>query len=183
MSSPVRPLNIVSPRVRVVTHPYSDHLHHTPVESKLCDPETTEAQRVSGNSHAIIKCFRRWDRRGGQCYFVLAVLQTLVKQKKSTRLELSISKKHPARKVQTRSWECQPKVPGRFAFPGARHPRICCVFAIREHFSSNLPGLSRSFPWVGKALDTFNFLRHVMRAILSARPKCSHRCFPRKETS
>ena len=27
-----------------------------------------------------------------------------------------------------------------------------------------------------KVPDTFNFLRHVMRAILSARPKCSHRC-------
>ena len=25
-----------------------------------------------------------------------------------------------------------------------------------------------------KALDTFNFLRHVMRAIWSVRPKCSH---------
>ena len=28
-------------------------------------------------------------------------------------------KKHPARKVGTRSRQCQPKVPGRFAFPGS----------------------------------------------------------------
>ena len=33
-----------------------------------------------------------------------------------------------------------------------------------------------------KAPDTFNFLRHVMRAILSVRPKCSHRCVSLKET-
>ena len=34
-----------------------------------------------------------------------------------------------------------------------------------------------------KAPDTFNFLRHVMRAIWSVRPKCSHRCVSLKETS
>ena len=32
------------------------------------------------------------------------------------------------------------------------------------------------------APDTFNFLRHVMRAIWSVRPKCSHRCVSLKET-
>ena len=34
-----------------------------------------------------------------------------------------------------------------------------------------------------KAPDTFKFLRHVMRAIWSVRPKCSHRCVSLKETS
>ena len=34
-----------------------------------------------------------------------------------------------------------------------------------------------------KAPDTFNFLRHVMRAIWSVRPKCSHRCVSLTETS
>ena len=33
-----------------------------------------------------------------------------------------------------------------------------------------------------EAPDTFNVLRHVMRAILSVRPKCSHRCVSLKET-
>ena len=33
-------------------------------------------------------------------------------------------KKHPARKVGTLSRQCRPKVPGRFAFPSARNPRI-----------------------------------------------------------
>ena len=33
------------------------------------------------------------------------------------------------------------------------------------------------------APDTFNFLRHVMRAIWSVRPKCSHRCVSLKETA
>ena len=36
---------------------------------------------------------------------------------------------------------------------------------------------------VRRAPDTFNFLRHVMRAIWSVRPKCSHRCVFLKETS
>ena len=44
--------------------------------------------------------------------------------KNSRKLELSISKNTPARKVGTRSRQCQPKIPGRFAFPGARNPRI-----------------------------------------------------------
>ena len=35
---------------------------------------------------------------------------------------------------------------------------------------------------IRKALDTFKFLRHVMRAILSVRPKRSHRCVSLKET-
>ena len=33
-----------------------------------------------------------------------------------------------------------------------------------------------------KAPDTFNFLRRVVRAILSVRPKCFHRCVSLKET-
>ena len=33
-----------------------------------------------------------------------------------------------------------------------------------------------------EAPDTFNFLRHVMRAIWSVRPKCSHRCVSLRET-
>ena len=37
-------------------------------------------------------------------------------------------------------------------------------------------------PFFRQAPDTFNFLRHVMRAILSVRPKCSHRCISLKET-
>ena len=43
-------------------------------------------------------------------------------------------------------------------------PLFCTSFKIRD------------------APDTFNFLRHVMRAILSVRPKCSHRCVSLKET-
>ena len=35
---------------------------------------------------------------------------------------------------------------------------------------------------IRRAPDTFNFLKHVMRAIFSLRPKCSHRCVSLKET-
>ena len=37
-------------------------------------------------------------------------------------------------------------------------------------------------PFIREVPDTFNFLRHVMRAILSVQPKCSHRCFSLKES-
>ena len=46
-------------------------------------------------------------------------------------------------------------------------------------FSSS--GKYRKSPFFQKAPDTFNFLRHVMRAILFVRPKCSHRCVSPKE--
>ena len=36
-------------------------------------------------------------------------------------------KMRPARKVGTRSGQRRPNVRGRFAFPGARNPRICCI--------------------------------------------------------
>ena len=62
-------------------------------------------------------------------------------QKNSRRLELSISKKHPARKVGTRSRQCRPKVPGRFAFPGARNPRICSISRFGKYF----PAISLDF--------------------------------------
>ena len=42
--------------------------------------------------------------------------------------------------------------------------------------------VSTKLPIVRDAPDTFNFLRHVMRANWSVRPKCSHRCVSLKET-
>ena len=55
-------------------------------------------------------------------------------------------KKHPARKVGTRSRKCGPKVPGRFAFTGARNPRIYSISRFGKN-AATFPGLSRSFPW------------------------------------
>ena len=56
-------------------------------------------------------------------------------------------RKHPARKVGARSQQCGPKVPGRFAFPGARNPRIFSISRFRNIFCQQFfPGLSRSFP-------------------------------------
>ena len=54
--------------------------------------------------------------------------------------------KHPARKVGTRSRECRPKVPHRFAFPGARNPRICSIWQFGKIIPAIFPGLSRNFP-------------------------------------
>ena len=55
-------------------------------------------------------------------------------------------RKHPARKVQTRSRQCRPKVPGRFAFPSARNPRICSISRSgKKCFSSNFPGTFPEF--------------------------------------
>ena len=55
-------------------------------------------------------------------------------------------KKLPAQKVGTRSRQCRPKVPGRFAFPGARKPRIYSISRSGKKFPAIFPGLSRSFP-------------------------------------
>ena len=54
--------------------------------------------------------------------------------------------------------------------------------ALRQD-SAEFCGLSNSPLFFRKAPDTFNFLRHVTRAIWSLRPKCSHRCVSLKETS
>ena len=58
-----------------------------------------------------------------------------VNQKNSRRLDF---KKHLARKVGTRSRECQPKVRGRFAFPGAQNLE-CVAFRDPGKISSNFP--------------------------------------------
>ena len=55
-------------------------------------------------------------------------------------------KKHPARKVGTRSRQCGPKVPGRFAFPGARNPGICSISRFGNNFPAIFPEFSRDFP-------------------------------------
>ena len=54
--------------------------------------------------------------------------------------------KHPARKVGTRPRQCGPKVPGRFAFPGARNPRICSISRFGKNFPAIFPGLSSRTP-------------------------------------
>ena len=57
-------------------------------------------------------------------------------------------KKHLARKVGTRSRQCRPKFPGRFAFPGARNPRICSISRFGfffQQFSLDFPGVFRVF--------------------------------------
>ena len=63
---------------------------------------------------------------------IVAIIQK--KKKKLEKAGTVDSKKHPARKVGTRSRQCQPKVPGRFAFAGARNPRICSSSRSEKHF-------------------------------------------------
>ena len=53
----------------------------------------------------------------------------------------------------------------------------------RRQASQQGKGVLGCCMFVRKAPDTFNFLRHVMRATLSVRPKCSHRCVSLTETS
>ena len=55
-------------------------------------------------------------------------------------------KEHPKRKVGTRSRQCRPKVPSRFAFSGARNRRICGTSQFKKNFPAILTGLSQSFP-------------------------------------
>ena len=61
----------------------------------------------------------------------------------SRRLEIIRNvdfKKHPARKEWTRSRQCRPKVPGRFAFPSVWNPGICSI----SQFGKNIV---RQFSW------------------------------------
>ena len=46
----------------------------------------------------------------------------------------------------TRSRQCGPKVPGGFAFPGARIPRSCSISRFGTIFPAIFPGFSRSSP-------------------------------------
>ena len=52
-----------------------------------------------------------------------------------------MSKKHPPRKVRPRSRQCPPKVPARFAFPGARNTRICSSRKNFQEFSWHFLGV------------------------------------------
>ena len=61
---------------------------------------------------------------------------------------------------------------------GARSASGARLMMVRTHRLRN----KDSITCFREALDTFNFLRHVMRAILSVRPKCSHRWVSLKET-
>ena len=59
---------------------------------------------------------------------------------------------------------------------------FCRCWQMRPDASAPVEVQNES-PIIRKAPDTFNFLRHVMRAVWSVRPKCSHRCVSLKETS
>ena len=72
---------------------------------------------------------------------------------------------------------------------GRRWMRKICIFTETVYqeiivliFPRLLWDRFRNFPNLRDATDTFNFLRHVMRAIWSVRPKCSHRFVSLKET-
>ena len=54
-------------------------------------------------------------------------------------------KKHPARKAGARSRQCGPKVPRRFAFPGARNPGICSISRLERYFPAIFPGTFPEF--------------------------------------
>ena len=75
--------------------------------------------------------------------------------------------------------------------PGHPTAKFLYVIFLYRFFSLHTLGQSITFRPLAvsehqknfrKAPGTFNFLRHVMRAILSVRPKCSHRCVSLKET-
>ena len=69
----------------------------------------------------------------------------LFRKKKLKKAGTVDFKKHPARKVRTRSGQCRRKVRGRFAFPGARNPRICSISrfgkTLFQQFSRDFPGV------------------------------------------
>ena len=110
-----------------------------------------------------IDTYLTWVHTKGSCNNTLLSLN----QKNSRRLELSISKSHPAQKVGTRCRQCRPKVPGRFAFPSARSPRMCCISRFGNIFPAIFPGLSlgtpRTDPGNSHSLLEFSDLKVIRR--------------------
>ena len=72
-------------------------------------------------------------------------LRSLLQSEKLEKAGTVDFKKYPARKVGTRSRQCLPKVPGRFAFPGAPNPRIRSISQFGKIFPASFPAPSRSF--------------------------------------
>ena len=94
-------------------------------------------------------------------------------------------------RIDSRESRCESPVPLRkFPLPCRGKKSVIFPQGVKAPLPQALP-----FPGViahseGKrklffreAPDTFNFLRHVMRAIWSGRPKCSHRCVSLTEIS
>ena len=77
------------------------------------------------------------------------------------------------------SWKTVPAVPVPRSVPGENGSDGS---GFRFRFGSWATLIFSGLLKLRKAPDTFNFLRHVMRAILSVRPKCSHRCVCLRET-
>ena len=76
-----------------------------------------------------------------------SVSMTLTDQKNSRRLELSISKDTPHGRWGQGPGSVDSRLtPSRFAFPGARNPRIYSISRFGKFFPAIFPGLSRSFP-------------------------------------
>ena len=84
---------------------------------------------------------------------------------------------HPSKKCPIKDSEEQ--LPPKLPVTKAPIPKP----GFRKHGFGHPAGRTKlGWPHFRDAPDTFNFLRHVMRAIWSVRPKCSHRFVSLKET-
>ena len=66
--------------------------------------------------------------------------------------------------------------------PRVSPQRLGHLLTLRGHSPWGTLSCFAPSPTIREAPDTFNFLRHVMRAIWSVRPNCSHRRVSQKET-
>ena len=107
--------------------------------SKEIDLKCGENSPISGQRkmRRNLSClWLSWFFRSRECRIVVAL--RCFQKKNSRRLELSISN---LKTVGTRSRQCRPKIPSRFAFPGARNPRICRMLQFGRIFPAIFRGL------------------------------------------
>ena len=80
---------------------------------------------------------------------------------------------------QTCTWNCPVQIQ-----IGNPISELICTFCIGAplHVVCSDCRHNADTEFVRNTPDTFNLLKHVMRAILSVGPKCSHRCVSLKET-
>ena len=93
-------------------------------------------------------CFAIQERRSPDLLFLGVFVSLVFFSLRNSLVFLTVFclfQTRPARKVGTRSGQGRPKVPGRFAFPGARNPRICSISRSGKNF---IRQFSRDFPGV-----------------------------------
>ena len=134
---------------------------------------TKRSVRVYAANCDCVTCLSKDQKYLSDIYPARCALQKSPLVRESEKLEKAGTvdfKKHPARPARelgTRSWQCGPMVPGRFAFPGAPNPRICSISRFGKIFPAIFPEFSSRTPEQTPETATAfsSFLREFLKAL------------------